>query len=76
MSLHGDPKPFCDTCHGSREIQISEGVTVTAFHCTMKENLGRRKVSDIRGNKQCYNWNILIFPPFSLRTQATFEYSS
>ena len=30
MSLYGDPKPFCDTCHGSGEIQISEGVTVTA----------------------------------------------
>ena len=30
----GDPKQFCDTCHGSWEIPISEGVTVTAFHCT------------------------------------------
>ena len=26
-------KSFCDTCHGSWEIQISEGVTLTAFHC-------------------------------------------
>ena len=33
ISLYGDPKPFCDTCHGSREIHISESVTVTAFHC-------------------------------------------
>ena len=33
ISLYGDPKPFCDTCHGSWEIQISEGVTVTAFQC-------------------------------------------
>ena len=30
ISLYGDPKPFCDTCQGSWEIGISEGVTVTA----------------------------------------------
>ena len=35
MSLYSDPKPFCYTCHGSWEIQISEGVTVTAFHCNL-----------------------------------------
>ena len=35
ISLYGDPKPFCDTCHGSLEIQFSKGVTVTAQDYTM-----------------------------------------
>ena len=45
ISLFLDPKPFCDTCHGSWEIQISEGVTVTAFHCNLLV-LGRHLRAD------------------------------
>ena len=47
ISLYGDPKPFCDTCHGSREIQISEGVTVTAQDCNVLWHWNNSSFSEV-----------------------------
>ena len=45
---HFRPHIISEGCHSSREIYISEGVTVTAFHCTGLDHCPRIPLSCFR----------------------------